>query len=308
MKLLKKMNKIIIALFFLGFVFQVNAQHNPQFTHFMFNKLLYNPAYAGNRDALAASAVYRNQWLGIDGAPVTLNFNVHTPFAGDRAGVGLSVVSDKIGVVNTTFATLSYNYRVPVGETAKLSLGISGRLEHGRMDFTQLDGYDQGDDFIMSDITNVVKPNFGFGLFLSNNNYYVGVSMPTVLENTLYTDSGFESVYRTFYLMGAVIFDISEHVKLKPSALVSVNKNAPLDLDLNASFLFMDALWVGATYRMGDSVDALIQYQFTPNLRAGMAFDFTTSELNANTAGGYELMLEYIFDRKDRQLTNIRYF
>jgi len=207
----------------------------------MFNKLLYNPAYAGNRDALAASAVYRNQWLGIEGAPVTLNFNVHTPFAGDRAGLGLSVVADKIGVVNTTFATLSYNYRVPVGETAKLGLGISGRIEHGRMDFNQLNGYDQGDDFIMSDVTNQMKPNFGFGVFLSDNNYYLGVSMPTVLENT-------------------------------------------------------------------HSVDALLQYQFTPNLRAGMAFDFTTSELNANTAGGYDLMVEYIFNRKDRQLTNIRYF
>ena len=70
----------------------------------------------------------------------------------------------------------------------------------------------------------------------------------------------------------------------------------------------MDALWVGGTYRLDDSIDALIQYQFTPNLRAGMAFDFTTSELSASTSGGYELMLEYIFDRKDRQLTNIRYF
>ena len=302
------MNKLIISLFFLGFFIQVNAQHNPQFTHFMFNKLLYNPAYAGNRDALAASAVYRNQWLGIEGAPVTLNFNVHTPFAGDRAGLGLSVVADKIGVVNTTFATLSYNYRVPVGETAKLGLGISGRIEHGRMDFNQLNGYDQGDDFIMSDVTNQMKPNFGFGVFLSDNNYYLGVSMPTVLENTLYTDSGFESVYRTLYFMGAYIFNISEHVKFKPAALVSVNRSAPLDLDLNASFLFMDAFWIGATYRKGDSVDALLQYQFTPNLRAGMAFDFTTSELNANTAGGYDLMVEYIFNRKDRQLTNIRYF
>ncbi len=302
------MNKIIISIFFLGFFLQVNAQHNPQFTHFMFNKLLYNPAYAGNRDALAASAVYRNQWLGIEGAPVTLNFNVHTPLAGDRAGVGLSVVADKIGVVNTTFATLSYNYRVPVGETAKLSLGLSGRLEHGRMDFTQLDGADQGDDFIMNNISNQVRPNFGVGVFLSDNNYYVGVSLPTILENTLYSEAGFESVYRTFYAMGAVVLDVAENVKFKPAVLLSINPNAPFDMDLNASFLFMEALWVGGTYRLGDSVDALLQYQFTPNLRAGMAYDFTTSELRASTAGGFELMVEYLFDRKNRQLTNIRYF
>jgi len=202
----------------------------------------------------------------------------------------LSIVADKVGVVNTTFATLSYNYRVPVGETAKLSLGISGRLEHGRIDFVQLDGADQGDEFIMNNISNSVRPNFGFGVFLSDKNYYVGISLPTILENTLYSEAGFESVYRTFYAMGAVVLD------------------APFDMDLNASFLFMDALWLGGTFRLGDSVDALVQYQFTPNLRAGMAYDFTTSELRASTAGGFELMLEYVFDRKDRQLTNIRYF
>jgi len=302
------MNKLIVTIFFLGFFLQVQAQHNPQFTHFMFNKLLYNPAYAGNRDALATSAVYRNQWIGIDGAPVTLNFNVHTPFAGDNAGVGLSVVADKIGIVNTTFANLSYNYRIRVGEEAKLSLGLSGRLEHSRMDFSQIDGYDDDDTFIMDGIEKKMKPNFGFGLFLSAKNYYVGFSLPTVLENTLYTDAGFESVYRTFYGMGALILNVNDNIKFKPSILLSYNRNAPMDMDLNASFLLMDALWVGATYRMGDSVDALVQYQFSQNFRAGMAFDFTTSELSAYTSGGYEIMLEYLFQNDDKQTTNIRYF
>jgi len=302
------MNKIVISIFLLGFFFQVQAQHNPQFTHFMFNKLLYNPAYAGNRDALATSAVYRNQWIGIDGAPTTVNFNVHTPFAGKRAGIGLSIVADKIGVVNTTFANLSYNYRVQVGEHSKLSLGISGRLEHGRMDLSNVNAHDGDDDFIMDDMTRSVQPNFGLGLFLSSKNYYVGVSLPTVLENSLYTDAGFESVYRTFYAMGAVVLNMSENVKFKPSVLLSYNKNAPFDMDLNASFLFMDALWLGATYRLDDSIDALVQYQFSPSLRAGMAFDFTTSELNPYTSGGYEIMLEYIFNKDGKQLTNIRYF
>jgi len=302
------MNKLVFTIFMLGFFVQAQAQHNPQFTHFMFNKLLYNPAYAGNRDALATSAVYRNQWIGIDGAPTTVNFNVHTPFAGKRAGIGLSIVADKIGIVNTTFANLSYNYRVRVGEHAKLSMGISGRLEHGRMDLTDVNAYDGDDDFIMNDMARTVRPNFGMGLFLSSKNYYVGVSLPTVLENSLYSNAGFESVYRTFYAMGAVVLKMSESVKFKPSVLISYNKNAPFDMDLNASFLFMDALWIGGTYRLDDSIDALIQYQFTPSLRAGMAFDFTTSELNSYTSGGYEIMLEYIFKQGDKQATNIRYF
>ncbi len=301
-------NRIIVLIFMLGFFIQVKAQHNPQFTHFMFNKLIYNPAYAGDREALAASAVYRNQWLGIEGAPTTLNFNIHTPFARERAGIGLSVVADKIGAVNTTFANISYNYRVPVGETAKLSIGISARVEHGRLDFTQVDAFDTGDEFILNDIDNSVRPNFGAGLFLSGKNYYVGLSIPTILRNNLYSAAGFESVFRTYYAMGAVVLDVSDNVKFKPAVLLSYNQNAPFDMDLNASFLLMDALWLGATWRLDDSIDALIQYQFTPSLRAGMAFDFTTSELNSQTSGGYEIMLEYIFTKENKQLRNIRYF
>ncbi len=303
------MNRIVIILIFmLGFFFQAEAQHSPQFTHFMFNKLIYNPAYAGDREALAASAVYRNQWLGIEGAPTTLNFNVHTPFAGERAGIGLSVVADKIGAVNTTFANLSYNYRVPVGETAKLSVGISGRLEHGRFDVSEIDAYDTDDVFIQSELDNTIQANFGAGVFLSGKNYYVGVSVPTVLQNSLYSEVGFASAFRTYYAMGAVILNVSDNVKFKPSVLLSINQSAPFDMDLNASFLLMDAFWIGATWRLDDSVDALIQYQFTPNLRGGMAFDFTTSELSNYTAGGYEFMIEYIFSKETKQLKNIRYF
>jgi len=302
------MNKIVVIIFMLGFFVHAKAQHNPQFTHFMFNKLIYNPAYAGDREALAASAVYRNQWLGIEGAPTTLNFNVHTPFAGEKAGIGLSVVADKIGIVNTTFANLSYNYRVPVGESAKLSIGLSGRIEHGRIDFTQVDAIDIDDESILDGLSNTVRPNFGVGVFLSNKNYYVGVSIPTILQNSLYSAVGFESAFRTYYAMGAVILNISDQVKFKPSVLISYNQNAPFDMDLNASFLLMDALWVGGTWRLDDSVDAIIQYQFTPNLRGGMAFDFTTSELRSYTAGGYEVMFEYIFQKENKQLKNIRYF
>ena len=128
------------------------------------------------------------------------------------------------------------------------------------------------------------------------------------IRDSLYTDAGFESVFRTYYGMAAVVFDITENVKFKPSVLLSYNRRAPFDMDLNASFLLMNSLWVGATYRLGDSVDALIQYQFTPSMRGGVAVDFTTSELSAATTAGFEFMFEYIFQKKGSQLTNIRYF
>lgn len=302
------MKKILIAVLTLAFAWPLAAQQSPQFTHFMFNKLVYNPAYAGNREALSVSAIYRNQWSGIDGAPTTINANVHTPFSGKRAGIGLSIVADQIGMLNTTFANLAYNYSFKVSEKSKLGIGVMGRMEHGRIDWSKADPSDVDDQMIFMETTSNWQPNFGFGLYLSGANYYIGVSAPTLLENALYTDLGYSGEYRSYYAMAAMMFDISSKVKFKPSAMISYNQNVPMDLDLNASFLLMDVLWLGGTWRMGDSFDAIIQYQFTDELRAGMAFDFTTSKLNAYTSGSYEMMVEYTFVKGDEKLQNIRYF
>jgi len=302
------MKKIYIAVLTMVLALPLTAQQNPQFTHFMFNKLVYNPAYAGNREALSISAIYRNQWSGIDGAPTTINANVHTPFSGKRAGIGMSIVSDQIGMLNTTFANIAYNYSFKVSDNSKLGIGVMGRMEHGRIDWSKADPADIDDQLIFMEATTNWQPNFGFGLYLSGENYYLGVSAPTLLENSLYTDLGYSGEYRSYYAMGAMMFDLSSNVKFKPSAMISYNPNAPLDLDLNASFLLMDALWLGGTWRMGDSFDAIIQYQFTNELRAGMAFDFTTSKLNDYTTGSYEMMIEYTFVTGDEKLQNIRYF
>lgn len=292
----------------MAFLVPLIGQHNPQFTHFMFNKLVYNPAYAGNREAMSISSIYRNQWSGIEGAPRTLNFNIHTPFSGKRAGIGLSVVADQIGMMQTTYANVAYNYKLKINDKTQLGIGVMGRMEHGRIDWTESDPADMDDQLIFSEVSKNWQPNFGFGLYLSGKNYYLGISAPTLLQNSLYTDIGYEGVYKTYYGMAAVILELNENLKFKPSLLVSYNQNAPIDVDVNASFLLMDVLWLGASYRAGDSFDAIVQYQFTNELRAGMAFDFTTSKLKDFTTGSYEMMVEYTFVKGDEKLQNIRYF
>lgn len=305
---MKKIIKILSTFLFVAFMFPLAAQQNPQFTHFMFNKLVYNPAYAGNREALSVSAIYRNQWSGVDGAPRTLNVNVHTPFSGKRAGIGMSLVSDQVGMLQTTFANLAYNYKLKINDDTQLGIGLMGRMEHGRIDWSEADPADLDDQLIFSEASTSWQPNVGFGFYLSGKNYYVGISAPTLLRNTLYTDIGYEGVYRTYYGMAALIFNINEKLKFKPSVLISYNNNAPTDFDFNASFLVMDVLWLGGSWRAGDSIDAIVQYQFSNELRAGMAFDFTTSKLKDFTTGSYELMVEYTFTTGDEQAQNIRYF
>jgi len=308
------MKQSILALSFSLLSAVLFAQNDVQFTHFVFNKLSYNPAYAGAAEAPVLSALYRNQWVNLDGAPVTATLNYHTTLSKDRVGLGFSITADKVGMVNTNSIEANYSYRFSAGE-GKLSLGVNGRLEQGTVKWSEAAPLELGDGSIPAAEEQRLSPNFGFGLFYQRSNFYLGLSIPRLMRTTIYRDlsiDGSRSGYRTFYLMSGLVTEIAEKVKFQPGAMISYNSSAPFEVDLNANLIFMDTFWLGGNYRLGDSFSALIQYQFTPRLRTGVAFDFTMTELNSYTNGSIEVMITYGFNRQTSveagQIHNLRYF
>ncbi len=291
---------------------KVFAQSDAQFSQFIFNKLSFNPAYVGSKEALTLAAVYRHQWEGIAGAPRTLNVQTHSPFANNRNGIGLSITSDQIGIVNSSFADLYYAYRIPFKKNASLSIGIQTRFEYTRLDLTNIDLIHIGDGQVPTDATDKTHINFGLGLYYSTPDFYIGVSVPQLLKSTLYNDSfigiGSLNRFRSYYFMAGVITPIANNVLFKPSMLISYNPNAPFELDVNASFLFLEAFWLGATYRLGDAVTGVFQYQFSKQFKAGIALDFIHSDLRKYTAGSLEIMIEYLFSFDQNGVNNIRFF
>lgn len=290
----------------------VNGQSDPQYTQFMHNKLVINPAYAGSKEVLTFSALYRNQWAGIEGAPTTYNFNAHTPFFENRCGAGLSIVGDQHGLYRTYNIGLNYAYRIPMKNNATLSIGMSGQVEYGKVDFSAVDAIDMDDEDIPTGENNRLNPNFGAGVFYNHPRFYVGLSAPRVAKTIVYSDNantGNESnTMRSYYLMGGLITRINRAVQFKPAMLITYNPNAPVEVDMNASFLFMDKIWVGASYRMGDSVDAMFQYQFNPQLKMGVAVDITTSKLSQYSPGSFEVMMEYSLNFEAKKMNHLRYF
>lgn len=290
----------------------LQAQFDVQYSHFMYHQLGYNPAFAGAKGVPVIQALYRNQWSGIEGAPQTANINFHMPLFKNRTGLGLSVTGDQIGIVETLLFDLSYAYRIHLKNDAAVAIGLRYRQEFGRINWQDLDPIDIGDESLPDRQITKSNPNFGVGLYYNTSKFYVGVSMPHFLTTRVY--DGFKlgdfqiSSTRTMYIMGGYLFDIGNNVKFKPAALVSFNKNTPFELDLNASFLFLDALWVGATWRMGDSVDGLLMYELSNKFKIGAAFDLTLTELNHFTPGSFEILLEYCFMSDKSRLVNIRYF
>ena len=290
----------------------VDAQNDRLYTMFVFNKLQYNPAYAGSAEALNVGVHYRHQWQGLEGAPRTITAFAHTPIAGGRSGVGLSLISDEIGIFNTTYAKLDYAYRVNFRNDSKLSLGINAQFDFTRFDWTKADILDNIDAAIPFGAPSNSAFNFGMGLYYSSDNFYLGASVPNFLRNAITSEaySGFSDLnnLRAYYLMGGVVFKISPKVHLRPSLLVSYVPNAPKEIDLNLSFLFLESFWVGGSYRWNESIDVFAQFPVSQQLKLAVGVDYALTELNSSTRGSFEVMLEYLFKNDNEKVNNIRFF
>lgn len=296
-------------MFFSLLVGGVAAQSDVQYTHFTFSKLAYNPGYTGAKGAFDALALYRNQWTGIEGAPRTVYVNAHTPFAGKRNGLGIALTSDEIGKVHTNSVEMSYAYRIKLGGANTLSLGVSGRLEQLRIKWSESEAIDPDDPEIPQGDETSFAPNFGTGAYFLGKGYYFGVSVPRLLKSPLYLDrSDRTNNHRTAYVMGGFSAKLTNQVELVPSFMVSYNPAAPVDVDLNANLIFLKTFWLGGSYRLGDSFDALAGVEFGNGLRLGVGLDFTQSALSKATSGSWEVMLGYTFKCKSCEVSHLRFF
>ncbi|WP_092206775.1 PorP/SprF family type IX secretion system membrane protein [Bizionia echini] len=297
------MKKIYFTLAFaLMILVSAQAQQDPQYTQYMYNMNVINPAYAGSKENLAIGLLYRSQWVSIDDAPKTATLAVHSP-VGKNVGLGLSVISDKIGPVEENNVFADFSYTLKLGGEHKLAFGIKGGATFQKIGlFSDIgNGFvTDANDEAFSENTSNTHLNLGAGFFYYTDKYYVSFSVPNMLKNTYLdvTDNGQEFKYGTdvmhYFLSAGYVFSLSENTKLKPSFLLKSAFDAPTSLDVSANVLFFDKFELGATYRLDDSVGAMANFAITPNIRVGYAYDYVTSELNVTTSGSHEIML--LFD------------
>jgi type IX secretion system PorP/SprF family membrane protein len=297
------MKKIYLAtVLVLIVLISANAQQDPQYTQYMYNMNVINPAYAGSKENLAIGLLYRSQWVGIDDAPKTATFSLHSP-VGKNVGVGLSIVSDKIGPVEENNVFADFSYTLKLKGSHKLAFGIKGGASFQNIGlFSEIgNGYvPDSSDEAFGENTNNTHLNLGAGMFYYTDHYYVSFAVPNMLKNTYLDASNNGQVYKYgsdvmhYFLSAGYVFNLSEHTKFKPSFLLKSAFNAPTSLDLSANILFFEKFELGATYRLDDSIGAMANFAITQDLRIGYAYDYTTSELNVATSGSHEIML--LFD------------
>ena len=295
----------IVFLVFIG----VQAQQDPQYTQYMYNMNVVNPAYAGSTEGVAIGALYRSQWVGLEGAPTTGTLAIHSP-VGKNVGLGLSLISDEVGPVKETNAYVDFSYTIPVGTTTKLAFGLKAGATFHDIGLTQIDLVDPNDPFFAQNI-NETTPNIGAGLyFYKPNKFYISASMPNILNSVHLDANGFKIGSETQHFFGAVgyVFDLSEDFKLKPHALAKVAFDAPVSFDVNLNLFMYDFVEVGAGYRLDDSFSGMINFLVAPNLRIGYAYDTIQSQLDVVTNSSHEIFINFDINLPSKVSRSPRYF
>ncbi len=297
------MKKIVIITLVATMSFlEMTAQQDPHYTQYMYNMNVMNPAYAGSKENLSGGLLYRQQWTGVDGAPKTATFNIHSP-VGKNVGLGLSAISDKIGPVDESNIYADVSYTLKLSENQRLAFGLKAGATFNKIGlFSEIgNGYvNQLGDVAFSENTSNTFLNLGVGFFYYSNNYYFAASMPNMLKATYLqvTDNGQEYNFGTktqhYFLTGGYVFNLSANTKFKPSFMMKSAVNSPVSLDVSANVLFFDKLEGGLTYRLDDSFGVMVNYAITPSIRIGYAYDSIVSELKTSTPASHEFML--LFD------------
>jgi type IX secretion system PorP/SprF family membrane protein len=289
------MKKTIQILIGLVMSFAAIAQQRPLQSLYMFDPLLINPAYAGTQTQLSATAIFRNQWVNLEGAPQTFTATVHSGFLQNKVGLGIILANDIIGVHNDLSVYGVYSYKIKLNRTTTLSFGLQGGLNNFKSDFNKLTIKDQTDSGLRG-TTQKILPNVGAGFYLRSKNFYAGISVPYLINNKLiyYNDENATSKqHRYYYLTGGASFQISPFVQFMPSALIRVQEKAPLSFDINGLLVLYKAVGLGLSYRLGNGAVGLFELQLNDNFHVGYAYDFTTTDLNQFSNGTHEIMVNY---------------
>lgn len=293
-----------------------HGQQDSQFTQYMYNTATVNPAYAGSRDALSVVGLHRSQWIGLEGAPKTQTLSVHAPLGDlNRVGLGVSFINDVIGPTSETYFNMDFSYNIAfLGDrNLRFGLKVSGQLMD--VNYDQLSFYDLDDPSFRYNIDNKFSPNIGTGIYYHTQKFYMGLSVPYLLETEYFNDgedsrSIVDKERIHSYVITGMVFDLDPDIKFKPALLTKMVWGSPLQVDVSANFQLYQKFVVGAAYRWSAAVSTLAGFQLTNSIFLGMAYDKETTALGSQryNDGSFEFILRYEFVKKEVRRWNPRFF
>jgi type IX secretion system PorP/SprF family membrane protein len=285
------------------------AQQDPVYSQYMFSMMSINPAYAGSRDVLSVTGIYRKQWVNVKGSPTTQFLSGDFALKNKKVGLGAQLFNDESGIIQNTGFYGSYAYRIRFNK-AVLSMGIQAGVTRFKANYSALQLGDDQLDPAFADNQNEFRPNFGAGVYFNTERFYAGISVPHLVgagkvETDAKGGSIREQANHWFFTTG-VVLPLSPYLNLKPSVLLRVVDGAPLHADINANLWMHDVVAIGVSYRTSESLVGMLEFQATPQFRFGYAYDYMFSSLKG--FGSHEFMLRYEFGYNKKNMVSPRYF
>ncbi len=286
------------------------GQQEPQYTQYMFNPTAINPAYAGSKDFGSIFSMYRAQWIGLEGAPRTMNLAYHQPIENSHLGIGANLLRDEIGPTSTTFAAVDVSYTIAFANESRLAFGVKAGGELFNIDNQKLKNFNPEDPFLQQNMQNQFSPNIGIGLYYYKENSYLGLSVPRLLETRFYDALAYSETKRKqhFYFVGGRVYDLTYNLKFKPAFVTKVVVGAPLQVDLTTNFMYNERFTVGLAYRWSAALSALVGFRVNDRLSIGYGYDRETTRLSNFNSGSHELFLQFDLLRNGQTVETTRFF
>lgn len=296
-------HKGLILFLMLGTFLGMQAQREPIYTQYMYNLGSFNPAYVVSVENTDITALYRAQWIDIEGAPRTLRFGMNHPFSNERMGLGLNIENDQLGPTSQTYVDVAYAYQVPLSGSSYLAFGMNAGGAFLNVDFSKGSFENPGEPILDRETIQRFYPTLGAGMFLYGEKGYLGLSVPNFLKDQLYNED-VESIVEDdfqFNFIGGYVFDLSEEVQLKPAFLLTYLSGSPLTATMAANLRFSRVFTVGGAYRSSGAVSGLAGFQVSGSTFIGYSYDHTTNALGEFAQGSHELILKFYLGKGGAQ-------
>ena len=314
--------RLLYTIIICSFSLAIPAQQEALFSQFFSQKTISNPGAVGSQGAPCLSAIHRQQWVGLEGSPTSQAVVFDAPAFANRVGLGLTVINDQIGFFNGTYVNVAYAYRMRLGN-GNLGVGMQGSYRHQRTDWGEAETITQRTDPTAGENMSVPLFNVGAGVHFENDQFFVGASVPYILEKSFTKKykgivDDFSGTTPHLFVNAGWVIPITADFRLRPAFATRLVENAPPNFDLHFSIGFLEnsRLWTGATLRWGqskwatagDALSLMTQYQITSKLNAGFAYDLSINGLQQQTSGTFELVVGYCFLKEGVNVNHPRFF
>ncbi|MCD6068519.1 MAG: Bacteroidetes-specific putative rane protein [Bacteroidetes bacterium] len=304
MKTKKSRFKTILLLSVLFSTCDFYAQQLPQYTQYMLNDFVMNPAIAGKgKDYWDCRSNNRYQWKGITDAPRTYILSAHGPFKNRKMGIGGTLFTDIVGPTRRVGFNMAYSYHLKLNDKYQLNLGLSAGILQYSVDGHKLLLHDNDDLILVTQYRSAITPDFGAGIYLHSDKLFVSVSVPQFYEAQVKLDgithSTLSRIRPHLYTLAGYTFDIGEDFQVEPSVLVKYLQPTPVKVDVGVRGIYQKKIWLGLSYRTNDAISAMLGYMHNNWLMVGYSYDYTTTNLQKYSSGTHEITLGLRFSKPD---------